>query len=83
MPRAKRPSETMSRDEYERRLAMQGGVCAISGRAPKTRRLAIDHDHKTDAVRGLLSPRINQGLQMFNDNPVWLRRAADYLEGIL
>lgn len=32
----------------------QGGKCYICRRAPKTRRLAVDHDHKTGAVRGLL-----------------------------
>jgi len=69
--------------EYERRLAAQGGGCAICGRAPKTRRLDIDHSHATGEIRGLLSHRCNQGLQMFNDNPRLLRRAADYLEGLL
>lgn len=82
-PRAKRPSELMSPAEYADRLAAQNGVCPICRRPPKTRRLDIDHDHKTGLIRGLLTHRCNQGLQMFNDDPATLRRAADYLEGLL
>lgn len=42
--------------EYDELLAHQGGTCAIPGcRANGTRkRLAVDHDHDTGAVRGLL-----------------------------
>lgn len=35
-------------------LAWQGGRCFICGRRQATRRLAVDHDHVTGAVRGLL-----------------------------
>ena len=31
--------------DYERMLKEQKGVCAICGRPPKNRRLAVDHDH--------------------------------------
>lgn len=46
----------VSDEEYERRLAAQGGRCAIPGcpRTPKTRRFHVDHDHATGYVRGLL-----------------------------
>ena len=81
--RAKRPSELMTDAEYAARLEAQGGVCPICLMPPKTRRLDIDHDHRTNAIRGLLTHRCNQGLQMFNDSPERLRRAADYLEGLL
>ena len=70
-------------DEYEALLASQGGVCVICGLPPRSRRLDVDHDHRTGAIRGLLTHRCNQGLQMFNDDPERLRRAADYLEGLL
>ncbi len=42
--------------EYERLLAAQGGTCAFP-RCPATgkrKRLAVDHDHETGEVRGLL-----------------------------
>ena len=41
---------------YDSLLALQGGRCAICRRVPRTKRLAIDHDHKTGLVRGLLCP---------------------------
>ena len=41
---------------YDSLLALQGGRCAICRCVPRTKRLAIDHDHKTGLVRGLLCP---------------------------
>lgn len=42
--------------EYARMLAAQCGQCAIDGcnRTPKTRRFHVDHNHRTNDVRGLL-----------------------------
>lgn len=48
--------------DYASLLAAQGGKCAICRRDPKTKRLAVDHDHKTNAVRGLLCSRCNHDL---------------------
>ena len=42
-------------EEYWELYEAQGGRCAICGIANgTTRRLAVDHDHQTDEVRGLL-----------------------------
>lgn len=42
-------------DEYDAILAAQDGGCAICGRPPREgKRLAVDHDHKTGYIRGLL-----------------------------
>lgn len=46
--------------QYARMLEMQGGRCAICRKRPKTRRLAVDHDHQTKRVRGLLCMRCNR-----------------------
>lgn len=48
--------------EYARLLALQGGKCAICRARPKSKRLAVDHDHATNAVRGLLCKRCNRDL---------------------
>lgn len=48
--------------EYDRLLVLQGGKCAICRTKPKKKRLAIDHDHKTGANRGLLCGRCNHDL---------------------
>lgn len=40
--------------EYARLLKLQGGKCAICRARPRSKRLAVDHDHQTGAVRGLL-----------------------------
>lgn len=48
-------------EEYEEILAAQGGVCYICGKPPPaTRRLAVDHDHSTGYVRGLLCTHCNK-----------------------
>ena len=68
-------------------LEAQGGVCAICAAplllgVPQTltgNEAAIDHDHTTGKVRGVLCGRCNKGLGLFLDNPVSLRAAADYL----
>ena len=49
-------------DEYARLLELQGGKCAICRNKPKKTRLAVDHDHKTGANRGLLCSRCNHEL---------------------
>lgn len=67
-------------EEYVLMLAAQGGGCAICTNTPKTRRLDVDHDHKTGAIRGLLCHTCNRGLAYFRDDPDRLRFAAYYIE---
>lgn len=71
----------ISGDDYRELLQKQQGTCAICGQqCPSGRQLAVDHDHRTGAVRGLLCGNCNNGLGRFKDSPVLLRRAANYLE---
>lgn len=51
----------MPASDYAVLLAYQGGVCWICGRRSPSRRLAVDHDHVTGAVRGLLCPDPDRG----------------------
>lgn len=72
---------------YDSMLAGQGGVCAICRQAETridTRTgtafvLAVDHDHETRVVRGLLCNRCNRAVGMLNDDPDLVQRAAVYL----
>jgi len=46
--------------EYERRLVLQNGVCAMCRRPPKDgKRLCVDHKHESSALRGLLCDACN------------------------
>lgn len=40
--------------DYEALLRFQSGRCYVCGQVPRSRRLAVDHDHVTNEVRGLL-----------------------------
>lgn len=48
--------------DYDELLRVQGGKCAICRARPKSKRLAVDHDHGSGAVRGLLCSRCNHDL---------------------
>ena len=66
--------------QYDRMLLLQGGVCAICGRPPKTKRLAVDHDHgPSKRVRGLTCWRCNKYCVGVNTIET-ARRVLAYLE---
>ena len=65
--------------EYAARLEAQSGACAICG-GRDARRLSVDHNHETGAVRGLLCRNCNVGIGALGDDADVLRRAAEYLE---
>jgi len=66
-------------EQYESMVEAQGGLCAICGNCDPSFSLAVDHNHDTGKVRGLLCSNCNNGLGRFKDDPDRLRRAADYL----
>jgi len=68
-------------DEYDALLAAQGGRCAICSSSPKTQRYAVDHDHQTGKVRGILCMRCNHKLLGgARDKIELLVRAIKYLQ---
>lgn len=68
-------------DDYSMLFECQDRRCAICGGRPRKYMLAVDHDHKTGEIRGLLCSKCNHKLLgSANDDPERLRRAADYLE---
>lgn len=66
--------------DVQRLIEQQMGVCPICLRA---RAVHVDHDHETGAVRAVLCFTCNTGLGQFKDRPDALRRAADYVEGVV
>ncbi len=70
----------ISQNSYDSILKDQDGVCKICGLVnTKGKRLAVDHDHKTGLVRGLLCGKCNTGLGSYNDNVELLEKAIWYL----
>ena len=71
------------RGEYERLLQAQDGRCAICTRRPRARRLAVDHDHHTGRVRGLLCYTCNKFVLGFVEfDPIAAHNASVYLADI-
>jgi hypothetical protein len=76
---------------YQEMLREQNGVCAIchqpekhrDGQSGKQKDLAIDHDHKTGAVRALLCSACNTALGLYNDDAALLDAAKAYLQSHL
>lgn len=72
--------------DYDRLLADQGGGCAVCGKTPEEegRNLAVDHDHATGAIRGLLCGFCNHRLvgrhRIDLGSHIKLRAVADYLD---
>lgn len=69
----------LTMDEYKVKLEAQGERCAVCGEYPE-KRLHVDHDHQTGAVRGLLCEWCNHAIGKARDDPARLRAMADYLE---
>lgn len=67
--------------EYEAIYRAQGGRCYICRRATgKVKRLAVDHNHRTGEVRGLLCGPCNHGVVgHLRENRASIRRLYQYL----
>lgn len=77
----------MTPAEYAVLHVRQGGLCAICGNPetatqPRTgvlRSLAVDHDHTSGEIRGLLCSTCNAGLGLLGDDLERLEAAVAYL----
>ena len=70
----------LSDGDYDRLYAFQGGTCAICRRATgRTRKLSVDHDHKTGYVRGLICRPCNDLLGHLRDDLEAVARLRLYL----
>ncbi len=59
----------------------QNNACAICGRVDESdgKSLALDHDHETHTIRGLLCMRCNTGIALLGEEPTVLLQAVKYL----
>lgn len=78
----------LSRDDYDRMRASQGGLCAIC-RKGRTITLSVDHDHEIQkrtgliVVRGLLCRRCNSALGKFEWSDEVIKNLISYAQRIL
>jgi hypothetical protein len=72
--------------QYNEMLTKQNNVCYICHKPEtvvkygKVQNLAVDHNHVTNRVRGLLCTCCNRGLGLFKNNIDSLLRAVDYIK---
>ena len=65
--------------QYNEMLEAQGGGCAICEQKPTTIRLAVDHDHITGTIRGLLCIGCNTTVGKLRDSPELVEKLRRYL----
>lgn len=71
----------VTREQLRTWVAGRVKQCTICGKLPSgSRDLHLDHDHETGRLRDWLCGNCNVGLGSFQDDPVLLRAAADYLD---
>lgn len=72
--------------EYWNHHHKQGGRCGICKRRLYSKRykaFSVDHNNDTGAIRGLLCHSCNGAIGMLRDCPATIRRAAEWVEGIV
>jgi len=71
----------ISLEQYNGLLLKQNNSCAGCLRSFSPALVAaVDHEHKTGAVRGLLCSFCNRALGLVRDDPATLRRMCDYVQ---
>ena len=70
----------LTKDDYLELLFQQKGRCGIC-RKTFTKTPCVDHNHKTNEIRGLLCSKCNSALAFLEDDPTIFKWAIEYLEG--
>lgn len=77
----------ISNYQYEELLLKQKGLCGMCSKPESSkhqsgtlRKLAVDHDHETGRIRGLLCSRCNNGIGLLGDKVEMLKKAINYLK---
>jgi hypothetical protein len=66
-------------EDWDYLWELQDGQCATCRIDLTVVKVCVDHDHKTNEVRGLLCNECNHGLGKFKDDAETLMRAAKYV----
>lgn len=71
----------ITNSDYQIMLSSQLGNCAICGMHTQegSQILSVDHDHKTNKVRGLLCKSCNQGIGFLRDDIYIMQKAIEYI----
>ncbi len=70
-------------NEYKKKLKIQNNLCVICSQPEIMHTwgtLVVDHDHKTNQIRGLLCHRCNMFLGNCNENEQLIKNMITYLE---
>lgn len=70
----------LTKSEYNQMLNNQHGTCYICNRPPTSRKLHVDHDHKTQKIRALLCHGCNTSLGAVNEDITILINMIEYLK---
>lgn len=75
----------LTEQDYFNLLTKQNNSCAICGKSVEEltgyiKHLAVDHNHITKEIRGLLCQHCNRGLGFFKEDYKLLLKASKYLE---
>jgi len=72
----------LSVDEYEQMYSDANGCCQVCGISEQenNKRLAVDHNHNTGKVRGLLCGKCNTALGQLDDSLVKISSLYSYLK---
>jgi Recombination endonuclease VII len=66
-------------DDYNKLFDAQQGKCAICNKDPLTKKLGVDHNHKTSKIRGLLCVKCNAAIGLLKESIKLFDRAKEYL----
>jgi hypothetical protein len=78
--RSKLKERGLTLEQYQSMLRQQKGTCGICRKEnPNGQRLAVDHDHVTGSVRGLLCIVCNAALSRLEKDVTWAEKALKYL----
>lgn len=70
----------MTLEEYDKLIEQQNHVCFLCGEPEIGKRLAVDHNHKTGKVRGLLCQQCNCCIGFIENRGLSIKDIQKYLE---